>query len=320
MDIYEYEEKYVKKQNLKGAKSLVRILITALAILVATCLVMMVLRLWELHYVVGIVGAVVGLLVYGFGFIMPVVKLCRTESFQVNVNHHNARLAQKHNAKLRVSIAEKMIDVVNEVETIGWYDEEEIGRLAIACKCGDQKKLKQSLTALYQGSVKDTAKNIIFQNALKSGTYSALSQSSKIDTALVAVVNLQMIKDIVFLYGFRPSEARLVKIFSSVLQSSLISYGLGGANIGNGVVRTVGGITKSIPLLGSAIATIVDSSVQGLANGTMTAIIGYQTIKYLNTEYRLQDILDGVTVAETEEELQATCQQVKDGLAKAKVA
>ena len=70
--------------------------------------------------------------------------------------------------------------------------------------------------------------------------------------------------------------------------------------------------------MGSAISVLVDSSVQGLTNGVLTAVMGYQTIRYLNQEYRLQEILDGVELAETEEELRETCVEIEEELKKAK--
>ena len=76
----------------------------------------------------------------------------------------------------------------------------------------------------------------------------------------------------------------------------------------------MGDAAKGIPLLGTAISALVDSSIQGLANGTMTAVIGFQTIKYLNKEYNLQNILDGVVVAQTEEDLQETCEEIEEEL------
>ena len=119
-----------------------------------------------------------------------------------------------------------------------------------------------------------------------------------------------------FLYGFRPSDAKLVKIFASVVQNALIAYGLGSVKIGNGIVKTMGDAAKGIPFLGTAISALVDSSIQGLTNGTMTAVIGFQTIKYLNKEYNLQNILDGIEVAETEAELQETCEELEQELRK----
>jgi hypothetical protein len=197
---------------------------------------------------------------------------------------------------------------------VGWYDGRIVDELEKNLKCGDNEGIKTNLTALYQGKIKKSARDIIFKCSLKSAAYSAVSQTSRTDAALVAVVNLQMIKDLVFLYGFRPSDVRLVKIFARVVQNSLVSYGLGSLKIGNSVARTIGDAAKGIPILGTAISVLVDSSVQGLTNGTLTAVMGFQTIKYLNTEYKLQNILDGIEVAETQEELETTCEDIEKEL------
>ena len=147
--------------------------------------------------------------------------------------------------------------------------------------------------------------------------YSAVSQSSNLDTAMVAMVNLQLIKDLVYLYGFRPSDAKLAKIFAAVIRNSLIAYGVSaaGSQVGNTVAKTVSAM-KGIPFLGSIIGMVVDSSVQGLTNGTLTTVIGYQTINYLNAEYKLQNVLDGIEVAETQEEFFEACEDLERKLKK----
>ena len=211
-------------------------------------------------------------------------------------------------------ISDKIIEVTSKVEGVGWYDSQVVGALAIAVNSGDEEGIKLSLTELYTGSVKKSAKALISKSSLRCATYSALSQSNKVDSLLVAFLNLQLVKDLVYLYGFRPSDAKLVKIFARVLQNSLIAYGLGSAKIGNSIVKSMGDAVRSIPLLGSAISVIVDCSVQGLTNGVLSAVIGYQTIKYLNDEYKLQEILDGVEIAENEEEFKETCAEIEKEL------
>ena len=81
----------------------------------------------------------------------------------------------------------------------------------------------------------------------------------------------------------------------------------------------MGDVIKGIPFLGTAISALIDSSVQGLTNGVLTAVIGFQTIKYLSTEYKLQDILDGIEL-EREEDLQDTCAELERELKKRKPA
>ncbi len=318
LSIYEYEQKYVKRQNVKGAKFALRLFAALIGVFLFAMLFFVSLDVYRINeyagYAVGGVCAVLYVLV----FIVPLVKIMKSDYFITNVNGYTARAAQKHNKKLRHEIADKIIDLCAKVEGVGWYDSAVVGKLAIACKTGDENGVRGCLTELYEGSVKKSAKDLIFRSSLKSATYSAVSQAAKVDAALVVVVNIQLIKDLIFLYGFRPSDAKLVRILGHVIRNSLTAYGLGNMNVGNSVVKTMGSVVGSIPLLGTAIAAIVDSSVQGLVNGTLTTVIGYQTIKYLNKEYRLQDILDGVDVSETPVELEEAMGELETQLKKKK--
>ena len=83
-------------------------------------------------------------------------------------------------------------------------------------------------------------------------------------------------------------------------------------------MKTMGDMAKGIPILGSAISVLVDSSVQGLSNATLTAVIGRQTVAYLKREYRLQNILAGGELGETEEEFENTCNELKTVLSNGK--
>lgn len=316
MNIYEYEEKYVKKENTRAARWALRIIALVIGVFLAWCLFSVSVKLWEIHPYAGYAAAGVSVLLYVFLFIVPLVKIFRTDYFITNVNSRTAGQAKRHNRKLRRSIAEKIVDLNASVDGVGWYDGEIVDSLELSLRAGDEEGIKTGLTALYNGKIKCNAKDVIVKCSLKSAMYSAVSQTGRTDAALVAVINLQMIKDIVFLYGFRPSDAKLVKIFGRVLQNALVAYGLGGMKIGNSVVKTMGDAAKGIPLLGSVISAVVDSSVQGLTNGTLTAVIGFQTIKYLNNEYKLQNILDDVEIAETEEEFAEACSEIEAELRK----
>ena len=318
LTIYEYEQKYTRRQNVRGAKLLLKLVAAAIGVFLFFCLFSVTMRVFDINLYAGIATAAVSVLLYIFLFIVPLVKIVKTDYFIVNVNAKTASAAKKHNRKVRHDLADKIIDVTAKVEGVGWYDSEIVGRLAIAQKSGDEKALTAALTELYSGCVKKNAKDMIFKTSVKTGMYSAISQTNRVDAALVAFLNLQLVKDIVFLYGFRPSDTKLVKIFGMVLQNSLIAYGLGGMKIGNTIVQTMGNAIKGIPLLGAAISTVVDSSVQGITNGVLSAVIGYQTIKYLNHEYRLQEILDGIEIEETEEEFNEACADIEKELKKGK--
>lgn len=314
MTIYEYEEKFVKRQNVKAAKAILYVLTALIGVIFAWCFFSISKAAYEFHPYAGYAAAGVSVVLFILFYIVPVVKIYRTEHFITNVNYKTAAKAKRHNKKARYDIAAKIVDLSNTVAGVGWYDSYTVEKLEAGVKYRDDEVIKEQLTALYNGSVKKSAKQVIFQSALKAAMYSALSQDKKIDTMMIGVVDLQMIKDIIFLYGFRPSETRLLRIFAAVVKNSLVAYGLGGIKIGNGIVKTMGDAVKGIPLLGEVISTVVDSSVQGLANGTLTAVIGFQTVKYLSVEYKLQNVLDSVEIAQTEEELEETCEELEKEL------
>lgn len=318
MSIYEYEEKYVKRQNTKAASVVLRLLIALIGVFFVWCFFTICKSVWEMNEYAGYAAIGVSVILFIIFYIVPVIKIMSSDYFITNVNYKTAAKAKRKNKKLRKKIAKTIVDLCANVAGTGWYDSYTVQKLEAALKHNDAEGIKQNLTALYSGSVKKSARDIIFKCSMKSAMYSALSQDSKVDSLLVVTVNLQMVKDIVFLYGFRPSDPKLLKIFAAVIRNSLIAYGLGGLNLGNGIARTVGDAARGIPFLGSVISVLVDSSVQGLVNGTLSAVIGYQTIKYLNTEYKLQNVLDGVEVCETEEELAETCEEIETELRKGK--
>ncbi len=316
MTIYDYEQRYSRRENVRGARLILGAAAALIGVFLFIFLLMLTLDVYDKNEYAGYATGGVSLLVFIFVYIVPLVRIMKLGHFETNVNGYTAAKAKRHNRKLRREIAAKIIDLTSRVEGVGWYDSEVVGKLAIALNTGDEEGIKTNLTALYSGSVKKSAKEMIFKCSMKSAMYSALSQTAKIDAALVVFVNMQLIKDIVFLYGFRPSDAKLARIFVAVIRNSLIAYGVGGMQIGNSVVKTMGEAVRSIPILGGAIAAIVDSSVQGLTNGMLTTVIGYQTVKYLTTEYRLQNILDGVDVAETQEEFAEACRELEKELKK----
>lgn len=316
ISIYDYEQKYVKRENARGARWFLRITAAIIGVFLFAVLLSITLKVYEINEYAGYAAGVICLILYICVFIVPLVKIMSLGYFVTQVNAQSARKAQRHNKKLRADIARKIIDLTASVDGVGWYDSQTVGKLAIALHSGNDEGIKANLTALYSGSVKKSAKELIFKSSMKSALYSAVSQTAKVDAALVVVVNMQLIKDLVFLYGFRPSDAKLAKIFMAVIRNSLIAYGLSSAQIGNTVVKTMGEAVKGIPILGSAIAALVDSSVQGLTNGTLTTVIGYQTIRYLTREYKLQNILDGVEIAETQEEFEEACEELEKELKK----
>jgi len=298
MTLEEYQKKYSKPVNVKTARTFLFIFAAAIGIIVFVALFFVVMKLFDIHQIAGYSGIVIAVIIYIFVYIIPLIKIGKTKAFITNVDSRNAKEAQKFNRELRNNIADKMIDLTANTEGVGWYSNERIGRLAIARQAKNDKDTKDILTEIYDTDVRSASNKMIRDHALKVGITTALSQSEKVDTLFVVAYNLSLIKDIVFLYGYRPSDAKLAKIYQVVIVDALIAYGLGAGGVANVASKFGGKALEGVPFLGNALGTLVDSVAQGIINSTLTVMIGFQTKKYLKKEYHLQDILDEIEITE----------------------
>ena len=306
MTLEEYQEKYSKPENLKSAKLFLRVFTVGIGVVVFTCLFFIVLKLFEIHQIAGYVGIGLAVLAFIFFYLVPIIKIASKKAFITNVDESTAKEAQRYNKALRNEIADKMIDLKAKTDVISFYSDEKVGKLAIARQANDNEGVKTILTDIYQNEVKTAANKMIRDHAIKVGLITALSQSEKLDTLFVVTYELKLIKDLVFLYGFRPSDTKLVKIYKHVIIDALASYGVSTATtgIGPGVVKQFGKMMDSLPILGSAVGTLIDSTLQGIINAAFTVSVGFQTKRYLRKEYKLQNILDSIEINEEEEALE----------------
>ena len=318
MTIEEYEKKYSSKGGFASAKAILFLLVAGLGIIIACAEVLVVVKLFEFNQIVGYVGIGIAVLIFIFLYILPIVKIARLPAFKTDVTRENAGAAKRHNRKMRREIADKMIEIYTNTEKLDWYREEAMGKLALARQSNDDEALKKALTEIYNVDVKNKAWSTIRAYAVQIGLFTALSQSEHIDTMVVALFELNLIKRIVYLFGFRPSEQRLLKIYGAVVRNSLIAYGVSsvGSNIAASIAQTIGGVVEQIPILGALVSAVIDSASQGMINATMTVILGAQTLHYLKKEYHLQDILDNIEVEEESETevIEAVNKEIRKGI------
>ena len=314
MTLEEYQKKYSKPYNEKAAKSFLFMFGAAIGLIIIFCLFQIVMKIFDINKIAGYISIGVAVLIYLVIYVIPVIKIRSTKSFMTNVTSENASAAKKYNKKLREDIADKMIDLSQKADDVTWYSDEKIGKLAVARQTHNDEGLKDALTETYKTDVNKAGNKMIRDHALKVGVTTALSQNEKIDTLFVVMYGLSLIKDLIFLYGFRPNDRQLSKIYRNVIGDAIIAYGLGNAtgSMASGIVKKMGKGLDGIPLLGSAISTVIDSVAQGVINSTLTVLIGFQTKKYLMKEYKLQDILDNVIV--TEEELDTEAAEMSNNL------
>jgi uncharacterized membrane protein YcjF (UPF0283 family) len=330
LTLEEYQQKYSNSENVAAAKTFLFILSAAIGIAIATSLSFVVLRLFEIHQIAGYVGSIVAIIIFIVLYIVPVVKLKNTKSFLTNVDATNARQAQKYNKQLRAEIADKMIDINAKAEVNGWYSDDLVGKLAIARVTKNDQELKDVLTKIYQTDVKNASNKMIRTSAVRVGVATAISQSEAIDTLFVLVYELNLIKDIVYLYGYRPTDSQMVKIYKNVLTNALIAYGISGAtgsvgkSVGSGIISALEKASQSGNFLTSTIGTVagiaIDSGLQFVVNASLTIRIGYQTKKYLIKEYNLQEMLDNIELSESDDEeakmIESISKEVREQMSK----
>ena len=300
MTLEEYKAKYSKPQNIKAARFFLVLFAASIGIIVFTCLLLVVLRIFEINQIAGYVSIAPAVAVFILFYVVPLVKIHNLPSFQTQVDHRNARAAKAHNRKVREQLADSMIQFASETDNIGWYDEARIGKLAVARHANDNDGVRQTLTEIFDTDVRVASERLIRTAATKVGMFTALSQSDHLDTAIVAMYELNLVKDLLYLYGFRPSEPRLWRIYAAVVRNSLIAYGAS-ASTPTILHNITESMAPSLGVLGGILSTVIGSTSQGLINGALTVVIGTQTKHYLNLEYRLQDILDGVTLDNEDE-------------------
>ena len=312
----EYKQRYTKPENHKLIKAAMFILAGGIGVIIFTCLFLICLRIYDINDIAGYVAIGVSVLLFILLYIVPLVKITRTKYFITNVNDRTARNAQKHNKQLREEIADKMIDYNAKVEGATWYNEKLVGELAIARLAKKDNDVKKLLTQIYDGDVRKQSNKLIRDHALKIGLVTMFSQSQFVDTAFVAAYELGLIKDLVYLYGFRPSDAKLMKIYITVLTNALTAYGISAtsSNFVGGIANSISNAVSKISALSSIISVVVSSTIQGVVNASLSVIIGLQTRKYLLHEYHLQDVLDTVVFEDVSE--QEMINEVKEDILK----
>lgn len=307
--IDEYIEKYTAPQNIKEVKWLFAVLVFAIGVLIFCNLFSFIERLFALNEIAGYIGIGISVLIFLLLFVYPVIRISTSRHFVTNVNHKNARAARHHNKIVCRDIADKMIDLNVVTNCNCWYSEEKIAPIAIARARKDDKALKIALTDIFNTDVKKAANNMIRDASLQVGLITSISQSEKVDTLIVTVSDINIIKKLVYLYGYRPNDAQMLKIYKRVLSNALLAYGVQSAtsSIAGGIGKLIGGAAKEIPL----ISTVIGSVTDGTINATLTAIIGFQTIKYLKSEFKLQSILEEVEIEDSEEAEMAMISDIK---------
>lgn len=159
-------------------------------------------------------------------------------------------------------------------------EEEDIKKLE--SDLSDKEDLKETISKIYDSSMKKQINKIILKNAKTAFISTAISQNGKLDMITVLSVNIKMIKEIVNKSGFRPSYPRLGKLALKVLSTSLIAENLEGLDFTDLFPQTSTNLLTEVPI----IKTLASSVVNGISNGLLTLRIGICTRRYLFSDIK----------------------------------
>ena len=148
MTIYEYEEKYVKRQNTRSATFFLRLIVALIGLFFVWCFFTISKSVWEMNEYAGYAAVGVSVILFIIVYIVPVVKIFKSDYFVTNVNYKTAGAAKRKNRRMRFEIAEKIVDLCNTVAGVGWYDSATVEKLEAGVKYHDDAVIKENLPEL----------------------------------------------------------------------------------------------------------------------------------------------------------------------------
>lgn len=309
--IYDYEESSIKQEDRNSFGYVIKLIIVVFGLFIISLLLNISDRIRNFNQIAGIVSLVIFAVLFLYFYVRPILNIYGMLYFESRSMNKNSKIANAHNIKTRKKIAEHIISFNQNVKDADWYDRELVKELKVAVDTNDNNRIYNILTKLMNGSIKRASNRMIVTSAVQSGVYSAIVPSQQLDAILVAGVNFKMIRDILFLYGFRPTNARLMKIFLNSIIGSLAAYGIEGSGIGSFLAKLG---SRAIPVINESSSFLVDAGVQAFTNGTLTMWIGYKAIDYLKKEYKLQVVLGEIDVLDDDKEFNDTRKEVVEEL------
>ncbi|MDD6996109.1 MAG: DUF697 domain-containing protein [Candidatus Borkfalkiaceae bacterium] len=278
------------KNNERRAAFLLAFILTAIVLLLAAAVADLLTLAFQVHRVFGYVCTAAAAAVIVFFVLCPLAQVLRSRSFITDVAAENKDPAVRKNYRALKQAATELVRYNRDEKNAKYryVKEERLKAIEAALNKSDKKALKKAMRAAYATDVGATANAVIFKSAGRAFLTTSVSQNDKIDAISVLLVNLSLIKQIVAIYGYRPTRMNLVKIYAAVLRNSLIAYGMQNVNWFNVFGKFFSGVTQKIPFLD----TLVDSAVQGTVSAFLTLLIGYKTKRYLCRDYKKQEKLD----------------------------
>jgi uncharacterized membrane protein YcjF (UPF0283 family) len=279
-----------KQKNEKGFFMAVVAIVAVLCLLVVGALADILTVCFEINRIFGYVMCGILAVLIGLFIIRPACKVLGARFFITDVADDDFDVVKRKNYKALRSVAQALVDYNTDPKNVRfrYLTDEKLSALKNALASGDKISLKSALKTAYATDVGGCVNALIWKSAGKVFLTTSISQNDKIDALSVLLVNLTLVKQIVGIYGYRPSYAKLFRVYFVVLRSALLAYGMQNVNWFNVFGKFFSGVAKKIPFLD----TVVDSAVQGTVSAFMTVLVGYKTKKYLCSDYKKQEKID----------------------------
>lgn len=310
-----YQEEVTHSKEEKRNRAILIALSVALYLLGLGVFAIIVQTIYQMNEIAGIVVAIALLIAYTTCFIVIIIKIFSKHSFDLEFQKRkDGHYSEKNNNKVRWEIAKNIVDqsvVLNyldkmddkkvltskEVEKIASFRKMQNlvnkypGNKIPSSHKEDSINLAESLAISMRkdGVIYQKAKSLILKRSLSTGCLTALSQNTMVDASVVVVKNMQLIKDLIWLYGFRPTNAEMTKILEKVVKSVCLSIGLNTMQNGTNMAGKIFNKDSNnflVQVLGQAL----NMGAQFIGNGAMTYMVGKYTINALLRQYRVQDI------------------------------
>ncbi len=310
-----YQEEVTHSKEEKRNRAILIALSVALYLLGLGVFAIIVQTIYQMNKIAGIVVAIALLIAYTTCFIVIIVKIFSKHSFDLEFQKRkDGHYSERNNNKVRWEIAKNIVDqsvVLNyldkmddkkvltskEAEKIASFREMQNlvnkypGNKIPSSHKEDSINLAESLAISMRkdGVIYQKAKSLILKRSLSTGCLTALSQNTMVDASVVVVKNMQLIKDLIWLYGFRPTNAEMTKILEKVVKSVCLSVGLNTMQNGTNMAGKIFNKDSNnflVQVLGQAL----NMGAQFIGNGAMTYMVGKYTINALLRQYRVQDI------------------------------
>ena len=307
--IHEYEDDNIKVETRKSISYALESFVFICGLLIISLMLSISISLKNINLYLYYISLVVFLVLFIWFYVRPIVLIIKMDNFEID-REKDTSIIRRHNTKVRKNIAKKIVEFQKNVKKSNWYDQSCVDKINEALNKNDDGLIYKYLTELMNRSIYKASDRIIIKSAIQSGLYAAVSPSPNVDALLILSTNFKMIKDLVFLYGFRPTEPKLIRIAISVLFSSLAAYHLEGIKVGT----VIGGkaLSKSLPFLSGGAEYLTNAGIQAIINASITMWIGYKTIDYLKKEYKIQSLFENIELLDEKVELENTRKQIFD--------